>query len=62
MEKNLIVEAIEQMERKILGVKEGTIIIGSGFSASGVSGSYEFTGSVSGTIKTQDDTEQSGTE
>lgn len=34
--------------------KEGTVIVGSGFSASGVSGRYNFTGSVSGDIEAKD--------
>lgn len=33
--------------------KDGTAIVGSGFSASGVSGKYYFTGSVSGSIETE---------
>ena len=32
--------------------KDGTVIIGSGFSASGISGKFTFTGSVSGDIET----------
>lgn len=34
--------------------KDGTAIVGSGFSASGVSGTYAFTGSVSGNIVTKE--------
>lgn len=33
--------------------KDGTVIIGSGFSASGISGKFNFTGSVSGDIETK---------
>ena len=32
--------------------KDGTVIVGSGFSASGISGKFNFTGSVSGDIET----------
>jgi len=38
--------------------KEGTVIVGSGFSASGISGRYNFTGSVSGNIVTKSDEEK----
>ncbi|MBQ9495626.1 MAG: LPS export ABC transporter periplasmic protein LptC [Treponema sp.] len=36
-------------------VKDNTMIIGSGFSASGVSNTFVFTGVVSGTVETDDD-------
>jgi LPS export ABC transporter protein LptC len=43
-------------------VKEGTTIRGSGFSASGVSNEFAFTGAVSGTVDTDDEKNDRGTD
>ena len=40
--------------------KNGTIVRGSGFSASGVSNRFVFTGAVSGTVETDEDAEEGG--
>lgn len=42
--------------------KEGTIIYGTGFSASGVTKKFDFAGTVSGEIETKDKTEEAQTE
>ena len=40
--------------------KNGTVVRGSGFSASGVSNRFVFTGAVSGTVETDEDAEEGG--
>ena len=40
--------------------KNGNVVRGSGFSASGVSNRFVFTGAVSGTVETDEGTEESG--
>lgn len=40
--------------------KNGTVVRGSGFSASGVSNCFVFTGAVSGTVETDEDAEEGG--
>lgn len=41
--------------------KDDTVIVGSGFSASGISGRFNFTGTVNGNIVTKDDKSDDGT-